>query len=66
MNETQLGQDGYWGLTQVTAHDEMLLLELLDEPNPVLDGASRGYELGLMSQVIPRSAGALRTAPRTT
>ena len=27
MDETQLGQDGYWGLTQVTAHDEMLLLE---------------------------------------
>ena len=52
MNETELGQDGYWGLTQVTAHDEMVLLELLDEPNPVLDSASRGYVLGLMSQVI--------------
>jgi hypothetical protein len=52
MNETELGQDGYWGLTQVTAHDEMVLLELLDEPNPVLDSASRGYALGLMSQVI--------------
>jgi hypothetical protein len=52
MNETELGQDGYWGLTQVTAHDEMLLLELLDGPNSVLDSASRSYELGLMSQVI--------------
>ena len=52
MNETELGQDGYWGLTQVTAHDELVLLELLDEPNPVLDSASRGYVLGLMSQVI--------------
>jgi beta-lactamase class A len=53
MNETQLGQDGYWGLTQVTAHDEMLLLELLTLPNPVLSSSSRSYELGLMSQVIP-------------
>jgi hypothetical protein len=52
MTGTQLGQDGYWGLTQVTAHDEMLLLKLLDAPNPVLDSASRAYELGLMSQVI--------------
>jgi hypothetical protein len=53
MTGTQLGQDGYWGLTQVTAQDEMLLLKLLDAPNPVLDGVSRAYELGLMSQVIP-------------
>ena len=53
MNETQLGQDGYWGLTQVTAHDEMLLLELLTLPNSVLSGSSRSYQLGLMAQVIP-------------
>ena len=36
MGETQLGQDGQWGLTQVTAHDEMLLLKLLTAPNSVL------------------------------
>jgi beta-lactamase class A len=53
MNETQLGQDGYWGLTQVTAHDEMLLLELLTLPNSVLSDSSRSYQLGLMAQVIP-------------
>jgi len=52
MSQTQLGQDGYWGLTQVTAHDEMLLLELLALPNSVLTESSRAYELGLMSQVI--------------
>jgi Beta-lactamase enzyme family len=51
MGETQLGQDGEWGLTQVTAHDEMLLLELLTAPNPVLDASSRSYQLGLMGQV---------------
>jgi beta-lactamase class A len=53
MHETRLGQDGYWGLTQVTAHDEMQLLELLTLPNPVLSSASRAYQLGLMARVIP-------------
>jgi beta-lactamase class A len=53
MHETQLGQYGYWGLTQVTTHDEMLLLELLTTPNSVLTGLSRSYELGLMAKVIP-------------
>ena len=52
MDETLLGQGGLWGLTQVTAHDEMLLLELLTEPNSVLSAASRSYQLGLMAQVI--------------
>lgn len=53
MDQTQLGQAAYWGLTEVTAHDEMLLLELLTRPNPVLTAASRAYELGLMARVIP-------------
>jgi beta-lactamase class A len=52
MSETQLGQDGYWGLTQVTAHDEILLLQLLTRPNSVLSADSRSYQLGLMAQVI--------------
>lgn len=53
MSQTQLGTDGYWGLTQVTAHDEMLLLKLLALPNSVLSPASRAYQLGLMARVIP-------------
>lgn len=52
MNETELGTDGYWGLTQVTAHDEMLLLELLTKENSVLWNSSRSYELGLMAKVV--------------
>jgi hypothetical protein len=52
MGQTQLGQDGYWGLTQVTAHDEMLLLKLLTAPNSVLDANSRAYELYLMAHVV--------------
>ena len=53
MQQTQLGLYGYWGLTQVTTHDEMLLLELLTTPNSVLTVSSRSYELGLMAKVIP-------------
>jgi beta-lactamase class A len=53
MKQTQLGPGGYWGLTQITAHDELLLLNLLMYPNTVLDTASRAYALNLMAQVIP-------------
>ena len=53
MKQTQLGPDGYWGLTQITAHDELLLMQLLQYPNTVLDNASRSYALTLMAQVIP-------------
>jgi beta-lactamase class A len=52
MKQTVLGPDGYWGLTQVTAHDEMLLLRLLLTSNRVLSSNSRAYALGLMAQVI--------------
>jgi hypothetical protein len=52
MRQTVLGPGGYWGLTQVTAHDEMLLLRLLLTPNTVLSGNSRAYALGLMARVI--------------
>ncbi len=53
MTETQLGPGGYWGLTQITARDELTLLRLLTSSNSVLDAASRGYELNLMARVIP-------------
>jgi hypothetical protein len=53
MGETQLGPTGYWGLTQITAHDESLLLGLLEYPNRVLDTPSRNFALGLMARVIP-------------
>ena len=53
MRHTVLGPGGYWGLTQITAHDEMRLLQLLDTRNRVLDRRSRDYALSLMAQVIP-------------
>jgi hypothetical protein len=52
MRQTVLGPGGYWGLTQVTAHDETLLLRLLLTANTVLTGNSRAYALRLMAQVI--------------
>lgn len=52
MKQTTLGPGGYWGLTQITAHDEMLLLRLFLTPNAVLSPASRAYGLSLMAQVI--------------
>ena len=56
MGETRLGDDGEWGLTQVTANDELLLLKLLTAPNSVLDAYSRSYQLGLMAKVTSREA----------
>ncbi len=66
MSQTVLGTGGYWGLTQVTAHDETLLLRLLLTANPVLSSNSRGYALGLMAQVISSQRwGVPAGAPRT-
>jgi beta-lactamase family protein len=52
MTQTILGPDGAWGLTQITAYNEVLLLRLLLHPNRVLDNASRRYALNLMAHVI--------------
>jgi len=52
MDHTVLGQDDYWGLTEVNAHDELRLMQLLITHNPVLDTASRHYALRLMAEVI--------------
>jgi beta-lactamase class A len=53
MTETVLGPDGFWGLTKITARDELTLLRLLTKSNTVLSNSSRGYQLGLMAAVIP-------------
>jgi Beta-lactamase enzyme family len=41
-----------WGLTLITAHDELTLLHLLTTKGKVLSNSSRGYVLWLMSKVI--------------
>jgi hypothetical protein len=53
MTQTVPGADGYWGLTQVTARDQLRLLHLLTTPNGVLSRAEQSYELGLMANVDP-------------
>jgi beta-lactamase class A len=52
MTETELNPGGYWGLSEITARDELQLTRLLTEHNPVLTDASRAYELNLMNHVV--------------
>jgi beta-lactamase class A len=42
-----------WGLTELTAHDEMTLLHVLTTPGKILSKNSRTYVLRLMASVIP-------------
>ena len=52
MRDTQLNPA--WGLTQITAQDETILLRnILLRPNTVLNTHAQSYELKLMGQVIP-------------
>jgi beta-lactamase class A len=53
MTETELASSGAWGLTGITARDELQLMRLLTGPNSVLTSSSRAYELNLMNHVIP-------------
>ena len=65
MTQTSLGPGPYWGLTQITARDEMRLLRLLVTTNKVFDTMSRDYALGLMARVIPSQRwGVTAGAPR--
>jgi Beta-lactamase enzyme family len=42
-----------WGLTQITAQDELTLLHVLTKSNKVLGKSSHQYVLRLMAEVIP-------------
>ena len=52
MTETIPGPGGYWGLTRITARDELQQLRLLTAHNSVLADHWRGVELNLMNHVI--------------
>jgi len=52
MTETELNPGGYWGLSEITARDELQLMRLLTEHNSVLTNATRAYELNLMNHVV--------------
>ncbi|MEV4001233.1 serine hydrolase [Actinomadura sp. NPDC049753] len=53
MDQTELDPDGHWGLTQITAHDEIELLRRLTTPNALLPTRARAYALRLMHEVVP-------------
>ncbi len=64
MSQTRLNHA--WGLSLLTAHDETLLLALLDGPNRILNLDSRVYAQYLMSHVIPSQRwGVPAGAPRS-
>ncbi|WP_242883129.1 serine hydrolase [Actinomadura litoris] len=52
MSHTTLGPSGYWGLTQITAEDEIALLSRYTQHNDLLPDKARAYALGLMNDVI--------------
>jgi beta-lactamase class A len=52
MTQTTPGAGGYWGLTQITAGDELKLMALLTSDNTVLTAGSRDYALRLMNRVV--------------
>ena len=53
MTSTVPGSGGYWGLTQIDAHDEVKLLATFTSNHTVLSATWRAYALKLMSQVTP-------------
>jgi Beta-lactamase enzyme family len=64
MSQTKLNY--HWGLSLITAHDEMLLLTLITGPNDVLTKPSRIYARYLMAHVIPSQRwGVPAGAPRS-
>ncbi len=56
MTQTILDAPGVWGHYETTALDQVRLLEHLVLANPLLDPASRAYELGLMRNVTSAQA----------
>ncbi len=53
MKHTRLGPGRFWGLTQITAWDEIRLLQALTLPGDVLTRTSQTYALKLMRGVVP-------------
>lgn len=51
MHSTYPGPGGYWGLTQITARDEVHLLDAFTDHHDALNATWRAYALRLMSQV---------------
>jgi hypothetical protein len=52
LTDTDVGADGYWGLTQTTSEDQIRLLQVVFGDDSVLSADSQEYEQSLMSQVV--------------
>ena len=52
LDETVVGSNGNWGLTQTTAADQLRLLEVVFGNDSVLTADSQAYAQGLMSNVV--------------
>lgn len=52
LTETEIGSNGYWGLTQTTASDQLKLLDVVFGNDSVLGADSRTYMKELMANVI--------------
>lgn len=52
MRSTHLNRSGYWGLSQITAYDQLKLLMLLTRKDKVLTEKNRKYLLALMASVV--------------
>ncbi len=52
LTDTVIGSNGYWGLTQTTATDQLKLLRVVFGADSALSADSRAYVRGLMSNVV--------------
>ncbi|MFJ6214219.1 serine hydrolase [Streptomyces sp. NPDC092296] len=53
LTHTTPGAGSTWGLTRITAQDELRVLALLDSANPVLTAVSRRYAMSQLARVVP-------------
>lgn len=51
MTHTKAGPKGYWGLTRITAADQVVLMAHLTQPSTLLSEAGRAYARTLMASV---------------
>lgn len=65
MNDTSPNQAGYWGLTQTTAPNQVMLMTDFALPNPLLTHAQRAYGLNLMHHVVSWEAWGISAGVRS-
>lgn len=52
LSATTVGTDGYWGVTETTAGDQLTLLRTVLDPDGPLGAARSAYLAGLMADVV--------------